>query len=103
VVAEPQQDLGAPTSPSRTRSADPKVMGESLVDDARTATPPRGAAESRATSPPVADTRMASPPRTVEAGEGAIVGDVGAMVSPRIIDVDLISARPAGGDDLVKD
>jgi hypothetical protein len=49
-------------------------------------------AESRATSPPV-----------VEAGEGATVGDVGAAVSPRIIDVDPISARPAVADDLVKD
>jgi hypothetical protein len=29
--------------------------------------------------------------------------DVGATVSPRIIDVDPISARPARADDLVKD
>jgi hypothetical protein len=48
-VAEPQQDLGAPAPPSRMRSADPKVVGELLVDDAQTATPPRGAAESWAT------------------------------------------------------
>jgi hypothetical protein len=108
-VVEPQQDLGASASPSRMMSADPKVMGESLVDDARTATlpraatPPRGPAESRATSPPMADTRMASPPRTCEAGEGTIVGDIGATVSPRIIDVDPISARPTEVDDLVKD
>jgi hypothetical protein len=102
-VEEPQHDLGALASPSRTRSGDPKVMGESLVDDAWTATPPRGAAESRATSPPVADSRVASPPRTVEVGEGATVGDVRAAVSPRIIDVDPINARPAGADDLVKD
>jgi hypothetical protein len=46
---------------------------------------------------------VASPPRDVEAGEGATVGDVGAVVSPRIIDIDPISARPAGADDLVKD
>jgi hypothetical protein len=94
-MAESQQDLGL--------SADPKVMGESLLDDAQTATLPRAAAESRATSPPVADTRMASPTRTIEVGEGATVGDVGATVSPRIIDVDPISARPAEVDDLVKD
>jgi hypothetical protein len=36
----PQDDLGAPASPSRTRSADPRVVGEALADDARTATPP---------------------------------------------------------------
>jgi hypothetical protein len=46
---------------------------------------------------------VASPLRAVEAGEGASVGDVKAMTSPRIIDVDPISARPAGADDLVKD
>jgi hypothetical protein len=102
-VAHPQHDLGAPASPSRTRSADPKVVGESLVDDARTATPPRGAAESRETSLPVADSRVASPPRAVEAGEGTTIGDVGAAVSPRIIDVVPISARPVGANDLVKD
>jgi hypothetical protein len=51
----PQGDLGAPSSPSRTRSSEPTVMGEALADDARTATPPRGAVESRATSPPVVD------------------------------------------------
>jgi hypothetical protein len=102
-VAEPQQELGALASPSRTRSADPKVVGESLVDDERTATPPQGVADSRATSPLVADTRMASPPHTVEAGEVATVGDVGATVSPRIINVDPISARPAKADDLVMD
>jgi hypothetical protein len=78
-------------------------VGESLVDDAWTATPLRGAAESRATSLPLADTKMACSPRTVEAGEGATVGDVGAAVSSRVIDVDPISAIPARGDDLVKD
>jgi hypothetical protein len=57
-VAEPQGDLGAPTSPSRMRSPDPTDVGEALADDARTTTPPRGAAESRATSPPVADSRV---------------------------------------------
>jgi hypothetical protein len=102
-VVVPQHDLGAPASPSRTRSPDPKVVGEALSDDTRTTTPPRGAAESRATLPPVADSRVASPPRAVEAGEGASIGDVGASTSPRIINVDPISARPAGADDLVKD
>jgi hypothetical protein len=108
-MVEPQQDLGVPASPSRTRSADPKVVGESLVDDARiatppwAATPPWGAVESRTTSPRVADTRMESPPCTVEVGEGVTVGDVGVTVLPRIIDVDPISARPAEADDLIKD
>jgi hypothetical protein len=99
----PQDDLVAPASPSRIRSANLKVVGETLADDAQTATPPRGAAESRAASPPIEDTRAASPPRTVEAVEGASVGDVGVMTSPRIIDVAPISARPAGGEDLMKD
>jgi hypothetical protein len=68
-VAEPQRNLGAQASPSHTRLPDPKVMVESLVDDVRTATHPWGAAENRATSPPVVDSRVASPPRAVEAGE----------------------------------
>jgi hypothetical protein len=73
----PQGDLGAPASPSRTRSADPIVVGEALADDARTATPPRGAVESRVTSPPVVDSRVETPPRVVD-GEGvSSVGDVG--------------------------
>jgi hypothetical protein len=46
---------------------------------------------------------VASPPRVVEAGEGTSVGDVGVTTSPRIIDVDPISVRPAGAEDLVKD
>jgi hypothetical protein len=46
---------------------------------------------------------VTSPPCAVEAGEGASVGDVGATTSLRIIDVDPISARPTGADDLVKD
>jgi hypothetical protein len=46
---------------------------------------------------------VASPPRAFEAGKRATVGDVGAAVSPRIIDVDPISARPVGANDLVKD
>jgi hypothetical protein len=43
----PQGDLGAPASPSWTRSAEPKVVGEALAVDAHTATPLRGAVESR--------------------------------------------------------
>jgi hypothetical protein len=64
----PQGGLGAPSSPSRTRSPEPTVMGETLVDDACTATPPRGAVESRVTSLPVADSRVETPPWVFEAG-----------------------------------
>jgi hypothetical protein len=70
----PQDDLGAPASPSRTRSPNPKVVGEALGDDARTTTPSLGVAKSRAASPPVADTGVVSPPRAVEAGEGPSLG-----------------------------
>jgi hypothetical protein len=99
----PQDDLIAPDSPSRTRSADLKVMGEALADNAQTGTPPRGAAQSRAASPLVESTGVASPPRAIEAGEGTSIGDVGVTTSPRIIDVDPISARPATAEDLMKD
>jgi hypothetical protein len=78
-------------------------VGEALADNARTGNPPWGAAESRATSPPVESTGVASPPHAVEAGEGTSVGDVGVTTSPRIIDVDPISARPTGAEDLMKD
>jgi hypothetical protein len=98
----PQDDLGAPASPSRTRSADPRVVGEALADDARTATPPRGAVESRETSLPVANSRVETPPCTVEAG-GASTGDIVAMTSPKIIDINPISAVPGGAEDLVRD
>jgi hypothetical protein len=77
-------------------------MGEALADDERTATPSRGAVESRATSPPVEDSRVETPPRVVEAG-GASAGDVGVTASPTIIDVDHISAVPSGAEDLVRD
>jgi hypothetical protein len=46
---------------------------------------------------------VVSPPRDVEVGEGTSVVDVGVTTSPRIIDVDPISARPAGGEDLLND
>jgi hypothetical protein len=103
LVVVPQDDLVAPASPSCMRSVDLKVMGEALADDARTATPLWVAAESRATSHPVENTEVASPPRAVEAGEGTSVGDVRVMTSPRVIDVDPISARPDGVEDLMKD
>jgi hypothetical protein len=101
-VTRPQQGIGAPSSPCRTRSLEPHVLGEVLADDARIATPPRGAVESRATSPPVAAARLETPPRTADAG-GASAGDIGAMTSPTIIDVDPISAVPGGVEDLVRD
>jgi hypothetical protein len=103
-VAEPQRNLGAQASPSRTRSPDPKVVVESLTDDVGTANPPLAAGERRTTSPSVADSRTRSPPRVDDTGAGGAVGDVGTLASSRIIDVDPISARPAGADDdLVKD
>jgi hypothetical protein len=77
-------------------------VGEALADDAHTATPPRGAAEDRVTSPPVADARVDIPPRTAETG-GASAGDVGATTSPMVIDVDPISAMSGGAEDLVRD
>jgi hypothetical protein len=90
----------APSSPSRTRSPEPQVVGEVLADDARTATPPRGIVEGVVTSPPMADTRAGSPPRTVE-GVGTSAGDVGATTSPTIIDVDPIRTVPGGAEDVV--
>jgi hypothetical protein len=103
-VAEPQHDLGAQASPSRTRSSDPKAVVESLADDAGTTTPPLAAGEKRTTPPPAADSRAASPPRAGDVGAGGAVGDVGTPASPRIIDVGPISSRPSGvGDYLVKD
>jgi hypothetical protein len=94
---------GAPASPSRTRSAEPKVVGEALADDAHTAAPPRGAVKSRATSPPVADSRVETPPCVVNAGGVTSAGDMGATTSPTIIDVNPISAVPGGVEDLVRD
>jgi hypothetical protein len=97
-VAEPQRDLGAQALPSHTRSPDPKVVVDSLADDAGTATPPPGAAEKRTTSPPVVDSKVASPPRAGDTGAGGADGDVRTLASPRIIDVDPIISRPAGAD-----
>jgi hypothetical protein len=89
----PQGGLGASSSPSRTRSPEPTVVGETLADDARSASLPQEAVRSRAASPPVPDSRVESPPRTVEAGGVKSAGDIGAMTPPGVIDVDPISAR----------
>jgi hypothetical protein len=103
-VAEPQRNLSAQASPTRTRSPDPKVVVDSLADDVGTATLPPGAAEKRTTSPPVVDLRVASPPHASDAGAGGAIGDVRMSGSLKIIDVDPISSRPVGADDdLVKD
>jgi hypothetical protein len=77
-------------------------VGEALADDGRTATPPQGAAEGRAASPPVADARVGTLPRVADIG-GASAGDVRAAASPTIIDADPISAVPGGAEDLVRD
>jgi hypothetical protein len=53
-------------------------------------------------SPPVADTRVDSPPRTAE-GVGTSAGDVGATTSLTIIDIDPIRTIPGGAEDLVRD
>jgi hypothetical protein len=78
------------------------VVGEALADDARTATPPRGAVENVVTSPPVADARVGTPPRVAKV-VGTSAGDVGATASPTIIDADPIRTVPDGGEDLVGD
>jgi hypothetical protein len=96
--------VGAQASPSHIRSPDPKVVVESLADDAGTTTPPPAAGEKRTTPPPVEDSRTASPPHVGDAIAGGAIGDVGTPSSPRIIDVDPMSVRPGGvDDDLVKD
>jgi hypothetical protein len=92
----------AQPSPSRTRSPKPQVMGEALADDARTATPPRGAVENVVTSPPVADARVGTPSRVAEV-VGTLAGDVRATTSPTIIDADPIRTVPGGGEDPVGD
>jgi hypothetical protein len=101
-VTRQQGGLGAPYSRSHTRSPEPWVVGEALADDARTATPPQGAVESRATSPPVAATRVETSSRVVEAG-GASAGSTRATASPMVFDVEPISAVPGGAEDLVRD
>jgi hypothetical protein len=103
-VAEPQRDLGAQASPSRTRSPEPRGAAQSLVDDARTATPPPTANGRVATLLPATDSRTATPLRGNEAEARGTLGDVRTSASPRVIDVDPIRARPGGmEEDLVRD
>jgi hypothetical protein len=84
-----------------TRGASCPIVGEVLADDACTATLPRGAVENVVTSPPVDNAKVNTPPRADEA-VGASAGDVGAMTSPTIIDIDPIRAVPDGAEDLVR-
>jgi hypothetical protein len=90
------------SSPSRTRSPEPQVVREALADDARTATPPRGAVQNVVTSLPVANARVDTSPRAAKV-VGASAGDVGATTSPTVIDIDPIRAVPGGAEDLVRD
>jgi hypothetical protein len=92
----------APSSPSRTRSPEPQVVGEALIDDARTATPTRGVAEGATTSPPMADTRAGSSLHAVEGVETS-AGGLGAVTSPTIVDVDPIRAVPDAARDVAED
>jgi hypothetical protein len=92
----------APSSPSHMRSLEPQVVGEVLADDARTTTLPRGVVEGVVASPPMADTRAGSPPRSAE-GVGTSAGDVGATTFPTIIDIDPIRTVPSGAEDVVGD
>jgi hypothetical protein len=101
-VARPQGVPVAPSSPSCTRSLEPQVVGEALADDVRTTTLPRGVVEGVAASPPVTDTRAGSPLHTAEA-VGTSAGQVGAMTSPTIIDVDPIRTVPGRTEDVVGD
>jgi hypothetical protein len=51
----------------------------------------------------MADARVETPLHAADAGGATSTGDVGATTSPTIIDVDPISARPTGAEDLVRD
>jgi hypothetical protein len=102
-VAGPQEVSVAPSSPSRTRSPEPQVVGEALVADARTATPTRGVAEGATTSPPMADTRVGSSLHAAEGVETSAGGGVGATTSPTVVDVDPIRAVPDGARDVTED
>jgi hypothetical protein len=70
------------------RSSEPQVVGEALMDDARTATPTRGVAEGATTSPPVVL------PCTLLRVLRPQLGGVGGMTSPIVVDVDPIRAVP---------
>jgi hypothetical protein len=101
-MARPQGVPVTPSSPSRTRSPEPQVAGEALVDDARIATLTRGMAEGLTTSPPVTDTRAGSCLHTAEGVETS-VGEVGVTTSPTVVDVDPIRAIPNGARDVAED
>jgi hypothetical protein len=77
-------------------------VGEAVADDACTATLTRGMAEGLTTSPPVTDTRAGSSLHTTEGVETSD-GEVGAMTSPTVIDVDPIRAVPGGVKDVAED
>jgi hypothetical protein len=89
--------------PPRTRSPEPTIVGEALADDAWTASPLWETVESWAVSLPAADARVESPLHAIEAGGVTSAGDVRATTPPGVIDVDPISARPAGTEDLIRD
>jgi hypothetical protein len=91
-----------PSSPSRTRSPEPQVAGEALVDDACIATPTREMAEGLTTSPPVTNTRACSSLHTAEGVETS-VGEVGATTSATVVDVDPIRVVPDGAKDVAED
>jgi hypothetical protein len=92
----------AQSSPSRTRSPEPQVVGEALADDARTTAPPRGAFQNVVTSPPIADARLGTPLRVAEV-VGTSAGYVGATTSPTIINAIPVRTFPSGAEDLVGD
>jgi hypothetical protein len=101
-VARPQGVSVAPSSPPRTRSPEPQVVGEVLADDACTATPTRGMVEGLTTSPPMTDTRAGSSLHTTE-GVDTSAREVGAATSPTVVDVDPIRAVPGGTKDVAGD
>jgi hypothetical protein len=101
-VARSQGVPVAPSSPSRTRSPEPQVVGEALADDVHTATSTRGIVEGVTTSPPVTDARAGSPLRTTEGVETS-AGEVGATTSPTVVDVDPIRTVPGGTEDVAGD
>jgi hypothetical protein len=103
-VAEPQCNLGAQASLSRTRSLDHGVAAQLLVDDVRTATPPPAADARGVTLSPTADSRTTTPPPVADAGARGAIGDVRTSTSRRVNGVDPISVMPGGAEkDLVRD
>jgi hypothetical protein len=73
-VARPQGVPVTPSSPSSTRSPEPQVAGEALVDDARTATPTRGLPKGVTTSPPVTNMMAGSSLHTAEGVDTSVGG-----------------------------